>query len=344
MDKLKVVIILLLLMHIATGINGMECNGMEGLCDLRIDQVTFPAAHNAGSDPNVAGECLWRNQNYDPLNQFIRGIRFFDFDTCWHEDKVKHCHSNEYFGCAYGADMSTTLVNFDNVMKYDWSLFGFDFRYEVIILYFNRDADISGETAKEKIGKSLDEILTNLWDPDGNGLLKMNNYYKNNNNQWPTLRQAIKSKQRVFIWMENGPAKYITPQPDWLVQSNGIFTTTGSTIYIWLWITSGHCTGIVSAARSKCATSRDFVDLSSTATFGRCIESMAWYCSKDEAIGAAIDACYPEREKRGKTINILSADYAVNREGYEKLSVVDRAKTMNEKNIQRLIHKIKQEA
>ena len=190
MDKLKVVIILLLLMHIATGINGMECNGMEGLCDLRIDQVTFPAAHNAGSDPNVAGECLWRNQNYDPLNQFIRGIRFFDFDTCWHEDKVKHCHCNEYFGCAYGADMSTTLVNFDNVMKYNWSLFGFDFRYEVIILYFNRDADISGETAKEKIGKSLDEILTNLWDPDGNGLLKMNNYYKNNNNQWPTLRQT----------------------------------------------------------------------------------------------------------------------------------------------------------
>ena len=64
------VIILLLLMHIATGINGTKCNGMEGLCDLRIDQVTFPAAHNAGSDPSVALECLWRNQNYDPLNQF----------------------------------------------------------------------------------------------------------------------------------------------------------------------------------------------------------------------------------------------------------------------------------
>ena len=75
MDQLKLVIIqnLLLLMHIATGINGMKCNGMEGLCDLRID---------------------------------------------WWEPGTN---------------------------------------------------------------------VTNLWDPDGNSELKMNNYYKKNN-QWPTLR------------------------------------------------------------------------------------------------------------------------------------------------------------
>ena len=77
---------------------------------------------------------------------------------------------------------------------------------EVIILHFNHDADIiSGETAKEKIGESLEQMLTNLWDPDRNGELKMNNYYKKNN-QWPTLRQAIESKQQIFVFMENGPA------------------------------------------------------------------------------------------------------------------------------------------
>ena len=29
-----------------------KCNGMEGLCNLRIDQVTFPGAHNAGAGFN----------------------------------------------------------------------------------------------------------------------------------------------------------------------------------------------------------------------------------------------------------------------------------------------------
>lgn len=46
MEQPKLVI-LLLFMHTVTGINDMKCNGLEGLCDLKIDQVTFPGAHNA---------------------------------------------------------------------------------------------------------------------------------------------------------------------------------------------------------------------------------------------------------------------------------------------------------
>ena len=41
------------------------------------------------------------------------------------------------------------------------------------------------------------------------------------------------------------------------------------------------------------------------------------------------------REQYDETVNILLVDYAVNTIGYETLSVVDRAKTMNEKNIQK---------
>ena len=136
--------------------------------------------------------------------------------------------------------------------------------------------------------------LTNLWDPDRNSELKMNNYYKKNN-QWPTHRQAIESKQRIFVFMENGPAKYITPQPDWLVQSNGAITSTWN--YIWIWLWSSTCSDIVSEARSKCATSQAFVELSAVGYFGRCIDEMAKYCSRDDSIGAAIDECYKEREK-----------------------------------------------
>ena len=325
------IVILLPLIRIVTSINGLKCNGLEGLCDLKIDQMTFPGAHNAGSDSHISDACLWRNHKSNMADQFRKGIRYFDIDTCWQENRVKNCHcnSNLNLGCHYGTDMFVTLSNLNFWMKFSFPVYGLDYRNEVIILHFNSNADISGEAAKEKIGKGLATMLTNLWNPNGKGELKMNNYYKKNKNQWPTLRQAIESKQRVFVFMDHGPAKYINPQPDWLLQSNGFITSTWRTILVWRFT---GCIGIVSKAREKCDTSGSFVELSAFGSFGMCIDTMAWYCSKDEAIGEAIEECYSKREKRGKTVNIVMVDYAV--DSYEKLSVVNRAKTINEKNIQ----------
>ena len=117
-------------------------------------------------------------------------------------------------------------------------------------------------------------------------------------------------------------SKYINPQPDCLVQSNGFITSTWSSIWIWPWSTTG-CTDIVSEARSKCdtSTSRTLVELSAFTTFGKCIEVMAQHYSKDEAIGAAMDECYKERGKHGKTVNILLVDYAIDSASYENLAV-----------------------
>ena len=335
-------VILLLLMLTARGIYGLKCNGLEGLCDLRIDQVTFPGAHNAGSDRHVSGSCIWRNHESNMAEQFSKGIRYFDIDTCWDNDRVKNCHCSKVFGCHHGTDMSITLNSLDSEVcilpsnqdyRNEVNPSDGDNSNEVIILHFNSNSGIrGGETAKEKIGKGLAKMLTDLWDPNGNSELKMNNYYKNNNYQWPTLRQAIESKQRVFVFMDEGPAKYITPQPDWLVQSNGIITSTWSFTLV---TSSGGCTSIISRAQSKCDTTESFIELAAFGSFGMCIDAMAKSCSKDEAIGVAMDECYSKREKHSKTVNILSVDYAVDSKGYETLSVVDRARTMNEKNIQK---------
>ena len=342
MEQPKLVI-LLLLMLTARGINGLKCNGLEGLCDLRIDQVTFPGAHNAGSDRHISDACRYRNHESNMAEQFSKGIRYFDIDTCWEDGRVKNCHCNKVLGCKHGTDMSITLNSLDSEMCVlpsnqvyhdEVNPSNEDNRNEVIILHFNRDSAVGGSEAdKEKIGKGLAKMLTDLWDPNGNSELKMNNYYKNNN-QWPTLRQAIESKQRVFVFMDEGPAKYITPQPDWLVQSNGIIASTWSYLYMF---SSGGCTAIVSKARDKCDTSESFIELAAFGSFGLtlCIENMAKSCSKEEAIGAAMNECFSKREKHGKTVNILSVDYAVDSKGYETLSVVDRARTMNEKNIQK---------
>ena len=48
---------------------------------------------------------------------------------------------------------------------------------------------------------------------------------------------------------------------------------------------------------------------------------MAQHYSKDEAIGAAMDECYKERGKHGKTVNILLVDYAIDSASYENLAV-----------------------
>ena len=327
MEQLNFVI-LLLLMHTITSINGLTCNGLEGLCDLRIDQVTFPGAHNAGSDKNVAGSCFWRNQDSRMDEQFLSGIRYFDIDTCWHENKVKNCHCSSNSGCHHGTDMSTTLNNLNTWMQFANLVFGLSMRNEVIVLHFNRDADISGEDAKEKIGKSLSQMLTNLWDPNGNGPVKMNNYYKNNNNQWPTLRQAIESKQRIFVFMENGPAKYIIPQPDWLLQSNGFIKSTWSSVYVGP--TYG-CIDIVPNAKTKCDTDKSFVEVAAFGGHGLCTWDMAWHCSRDNGIGDAIEECDKKRKTRSKTVNFLSVDFAV--DNYET-SVYNRARDMNLQNIQ----------
>ena len=319
------IILLTLLMYI-TGIHGMECNGMAGLCDLRIDQVTFPGSHNAGSDEDVAGSCLWRNQGSNIVQQFISGIRYFDIDTCWHDGKVKNCHCGDT--CHHGSDISTILAGLDYWMKFSFPGFGQVLGNEVVILHFNRDADISGESAKENIGKSLATILTELWDPNGGGQLTMNNYYKNNNNQWPTLRQAIETNQRIFVFMENGPAKYISPQPDWLVQSNGVMRSSWKSVYVGFIY---GCIDIVQPARDKCDTGRDFMELAAFGTHGLCRWDMAWWCSKDDGIGDAMEECYTKRQKHGKTVNFMIVDFAV--DNYET-SVIDRAKTMNQRNIQ----------
>jgi len=70
----------------------MKCNGMKELCDLRINQVTFPGTHNSGSGFNghlyhwsgsLASSSIWRNQQWNFTRQLDYGIRWFDIDTCY---------------------------------------------------------------------------------------------------------------------------------------------------------------------------------------------------------------------------------------------------------------------
>ena len=187
--------VVLLFVNSFSGTTAIACNGLADLCDLRVDQVTLPGSHNAGSGfdgllyhsyDGAASSCWFRNHGDSFREQLQFGIRYFDIDTCCRRGEPVNCHCNGYLGCAYTSSIEKGLLQIDAWMKSN--------PYEVIFIHFNRDAQ---EGYRQEIATSLVSVLLKLWDPNGASNLAMSTYY-NKNGRWPTLRQAIYSNQRIL--------------------------------------------------------------------------------------------------------------------------------------------------
>ena len=97
-----------------------KCNGLSDLCDLRIDQATFPGSHNSGSGFDgilkywsgiLALSCFYRNQDKSFSEQLEFGIRYFDVDTCYGKNQVLNCHCSGESSCAYTSSMKKVLFH-----------------------------------------------------------------------------------------------------------------------------------------------------------------------------------------------------------------------------------------
>ena len=296
---------------------------MAGLCDLQIDQVTFPGAHNAGAGfngilflhfswsnwPKPAPSCGYRNVEKNFFDMLNHGIRFFDIDTCIWKNQVYSCHSS-----AYAGPLRKAFDQIDNYMKCH--------KNEVIILHFN--SNVGGD--KATVAKKLVAELEKRWNPN-----KANNKVKMSTHQrWPTLRKAIETKQRIFIFMDKNLARYISKS--YIYESNRFMASTWqSGINVGLGVSG--CDEIIGLAKRKCDNSKDIVELSAFGPYnGLCVRFIAKQCSL--ALQEAADECYKQREKNGKTVNVLLVDYPVS-SYYPKKGVVDAAKILNEKNIKK---------
>ena len=131
---------LLLLPQLVALSSAIACNGLDDLCDLTINQVTFPGTHNSGSGFDgilhyhigiMAASCFYRNQGESFTGQLQFGIRFFDIDTCWRGSEAVNCHCGDDNICAYAGSVSKALRQVDSWMR--------NHANEVIILLFNRD-------------------------------------------------------------------------------------------------------------------------------------------------------------------------------------------------------------
>lgn len=302
-----------------------KCNGLEDLCDLRINQATFPGSHNAGSgfdgllhywSGGPVSSCFYRNHNKSFSEQLAFGIRYFDIDTCYGTNEALNCHCP--IGgkdCGYAGSIEKGLLQIDGWMKSNPN--------EVVIIHFNRD---SQQAYRNKIAKSLEAVLLKLWPETSVNKLAMNTYY-NHNNKWPTLKEAVTSHQRIFIFMDNGLALHLQNY-GWLVKSNGRIASTWDTNPV-----TSSCSAITTNAKSKCVNNAEFIDLSAFGSYGLCTWHMAHICSK--WLGESQEACYQKRELNGKTVNFLLVDWSD--WYYREESVVNKAKFMNQKNIKKYL-------
>ncbi|CAB4028986.1 PI-PLC X domain-containing 1-like, partial [Paramuricea clavata] len=139
----------------------VACNGLRDLCGLRIDQITFPGSHNAGSGFDgllyywsggiAPSTCLYRNHGKSFSEQLEFGIRYFDVDICYGETEALNCHCDP-LNCAYTGSIGKGLSQIDAWMK--------SHPNEVIVIHFNHDAQ-NGYHAK--IAESLEKGLLKYW-------------------------------------------------------------------------------------------------------------------------------------------------------------------------------------
>jgi hypothetical protein len=156
----------------------LRCNGHAALCDRRLDQVVFPATHNAMSSSDDGW--LAPNQTHNLKRQLQDGIRALLLDTHSWRGGSYLCHQICEFGNRPLVDGLKDLAAFLQANP-----------NEVVVLIIE-DKVSAADTATAFTQAGLDDLVYVRAGP------------------WPTLRQMIAANQRLVVTAENG-----RPPPAW---------------------------------------------------------------------------------------------------------------------------------
>ncbi|XP_031564690.1 uncharacterized protein LOC116300067 [Actinia tenebrosa] len=320
----------------------MKCNGMEELCELRLNQVTLPGTHNSGSGFNghlyhwgggIAGSSLWRNQQWSFTRQLDYGIRYFDIDTCYVDKEYSDWWTKGAWACHMGMGTAAYAGPVKKILQQinDW-LNKPEHLNEVVVIKFGRDVEV--DFKPERIYKSILADLKNLgWKPtpstkSAKSLTANAEFGKNY--QWPKLRDAINTNQRVFLFFSEKLMKFSKPSEfrgtPWIITAEREVKITWPDV-------GGDCSGVVDKIVKNCKKFKRHGGLLELDVFGFSVTVSTWAMQGkcDKYMQKSMDECFAVTKKYHKTVNAVLADW-VDRSKSPN-TVLDVARKQNERNI-----------
>lgn len=170
-----------------------KCNGLERLCDLPLNQVTFVRAHNAHAAEKLGYSKLSANHINPIPEQLKAGIRSLNVDVYKHEEEGKTdlylCHGF----CVLGKQLfAKALADVRRFMENN--------PHEVLLFDMQNEAPLA-------------ETVAAL---EASGLAKWAHVQKKGE-PWPTLREMIQQNKRIVFWTRKTKGA-----PSWLHTRNDL--------------------------------------------------------------------------------------------------------------------------
>ena len=164
-----------------------KCNGHKGFCHLKFNETTFAGAHNAGTGmlSQLIADCYVTNHDLNVTELLDFGIRFFDFDVKYYED------TDDMWTGHGPKQLFFTTARFEEVFQ-DIQQWMIEHPDEVVIVYIGELIADNRGLGVAKLARLFDKYFSG---PD----VKLNDHWKVHGD-WPTLEQAIDSKERLFAF------------------------------------------------------------------------------------------------------------------------------------------------
>ena len=316
----------------------LRCNGHQDFCELRFDQVTFPGSHSSGSGFNgelrncegiVGSQCLFRNHLLSITGQLDLGVRFLNLDVCHlsincSDEAYGDLSTSRLVSCQGGDDMlfqgfkyGGRVIDIFNQVE-DWMRNNTE---EVIGLHFTRNTP---SDERDEVFSGLVQLLDLMWGEQSSST-GLNSFYTTNN-LWPTLKQAVESNQRIFVFFDeelivNGTImrSWINPPPSSTFQESPFNPSCMNP-------------GILDHA-SRCDTTNDIV-IAAGYTVAVCITNAQAACNY--ILLDAMEMCFSIRREENRTVNVILVDYP--EMTTNNVSVFSVAMVLNEMNVRNILN------
>lgn len=180
---------------------GNCCNGLEGLCDMRANEIMYATLHNGMS--TIENGFFYGANHESSLEEALEaGYRGLNLDICNCDGEINFCHGI----CSFAPrDVIEVMQNVNDFLDRNPT--------EVIVFIFQVNNNVGDRV---DLNQFYDQLLL------VNGLVNKLYIHPGRGNAWPTLRELTDPayNKRILMFHYNGPvcSKDPTACPDGLMQ------------------------------------------------------------------------------------------------------------------------------